>query len=367
MLVGEGNVSRHADPGSPSVDAGVQAAARVAIGAVVVAAAAWVAWEFLAALVWAAIIAIATWPLYNRLATAIGGKRSQILAPLCFTLVMACFVIVPTMLLARQIAEGSGVLLASLNSLGINGIAAPPWLLRLPYAGQWLDQWWRQNLSDPDALAVWLRRVNLESLATWAGSLGGAMLRRVLELLTMLLALFIALRDGAWLAVRFRVLVRNLLGMQGESLLITFVDAIRATANGTVAVSLVKGGVFWLAFVITGVPHPLLFGATMTLFSIIPFGACIVLIASAASLLVVNDSPLASAGLGVFGSAVLLIIDHLIQPILIGGAARLPFLLVLIGIIGGMRSLGLLGLFIGPAIMAALLTIGREWIRAGDS
>lgn len=91
------------------------------------------------------------------------------------------------------------------------------------------------------------------------------------------------------------------------------------------------------------------------------------MVASAASLLVVNDAPLASAGLGMFGSAVLLIIDHLIQPVLIGGAARLPFLLVLIGIIGGMGSLGLLGLFLGPAIMAALLTIGREWIRTDES
>lgn len=216
MLIGEENVSRHADPGAPSVDAGTQAAGLVAIGAVVVAAAAWVAWEFLAALVWAAIIAIATWPLYNRLA-ATAGRRSQVLAPLCFTLVLACFVIVPTMLLARQIAEGSGVLLASFNSLAINGIGVPPWLSRLPRAGQYLDQWWRENLSDPDALVIWLRRVNLESLATWAGSLGGAMLRRALELLTMLLALFIALRDGAWLALRFRVIVRNLLGTRRDS------------------------------------------------------------------------------------------------------------------------------------------------------
>jgi predicted PurR-regulated permease PerM len=366
MLIGEETVSRQADPRIASVDTGVQVAARVAVGAVVVAAALWVAWEFMAALVWAAIIAIATWPLYNRLA-AIGGKRSQVLAPLCFTLVLACFVIVPIMLLARQIAEGGGALLASLNTHGINGLAVPPWLSRLPHAGQYLDQWWRENLSDPDALVVWLRRVNLESLATSAGSLGGAMLRRALELLTMLLALFAALRDGAWLAVRCRVLARDLLGMQGENLLITFVDAIRATANGTVAASLVKGGAFWLAFVITGVPHPLLFGATMTLFSMIPFGAWIILIASAASLLVVNDAPLASAGLAVFGGVVLLIMDHVIQPVLIGGAARLPFLLVLIGIIGGMRSLGLLGLFIGPAIMVALVTIGREWIRARDS
>ena len=73
---------------------------------------------------------------------------------------------------------------------------------------------------------------------------------------------------------------------------------------------------------------------------------------------------LGTAGLAGFGAAVLLIVEHLIQPILIGGAARIPFLLVLIGIVGGMQSFGLLGLFLGPVIMAAHLTIWREWISA---
>jgi predicted PurR-regulated permease PerM len=75
---------------------------------------------------------------------------------------------------------------------------------------------------------------------------------------------------------------------------------------------------------------------------------------------------LVGVGLAVFGAATLLIAENVIQPALIGGAARLPFLLVLVGIIGGMQSFGLLGLFLGPVIMAALLTIWREWIGVRD-
>lgn len=367
MLIREGSVSSRVDPETTSIHARAQTAARVATGTAVVIAAAWVARELLAALVWAAVIAIATWPLYIRLATAIGGKRSAVLAPLCFTLVVACFVIVPTALVARHIAERSDVFLASLNELRDSGIAVPSWVSRLPRGSHYLDQWWRQNLSDPSALLVWLRRVNLESLAAWANSLGGALLRRILVLLMMLLALFFALRDGAWLAVRIRGLVRDLLGIPGENLLLTIVDAVRATASGTVVASLVKGSTFGLAFVATGVPHPLLFGVMMAVLSIIPFGAWIILIASVVSLFVVCDTPWVAVGLGVFGTAVLLIMDHLVQPALIGGVARLPFLLVLIGVIGGIESLGLLGLFVGPPIMAALLTVWREWICTGES
>jgi predicted PurR-regulated permease PerM len=365
MLLREGSASGRKDSENFSIHARAQTVAHVAAGAAVVIAATWVARELLAALVWAAVIAIATWPLYIRLVTAIGGKRSAVLAPLCFTLVVACFVIVPTALLARHIAERSDVFLASLSELRDNGIAVPPWVSRL--GAHYLDQWWRQNLSDPNALLVWLRRVNIESLAAWASSLGGALLRRVLGLVMMLIALFVALRDGARLAVRIRDLVRDLLGIPGESLLMTIVDAVRATASGTVVAALVKGSILGLAFVATGVPHPILFGVMMVLLSIMPFGAWIVLIASAASLSVVCDTPWVAVGLGVFGTAVLLIMDHLIQPALIGGAAGLPFLLVLIGVIGGMQSFGLLGLFIGPAIMAALLTIWREWIGTADS
>jgi predicted PurR-regulated permease PerM len=98
----------------------------------------------------------------------------------------------------------------------------------------------------------------------------------------------------------------------------------------------------------------------------VPLGAGVALITAALMLLLHGGTWLATAGLIGFGAAVLLIGDHLIQPALIGSTARLPFLLVLIGILGGMQSFGLVGLFLGPVIMAALLTVWREWIDVGN-
>jgi predicted PurR-regulated permease PerM len=103
----------------------------------------------------------------------------------------------------------------------------------------------------------------------------------------------------------------------------------------------------------------------MTL-AMVPLGAWLALATAALILPVHGGTGLVAAGLFGFGAATLLIGENVVQPALIGGAARLPFLLVLIGILGGMQSFGLLGLFLGPVIMAALLTIWREWIDVGS-
>jgi predicted PurR-regulated permease PerM len=98
----------------------------------------------------------------------------------------------------------------------------------------------------------------------------------------------------------------------------------------------------------------------------VPLGAWVALSAASLILAFQDNAVLAATGLFGFGAATLLIGEYLIQPALIGGTARLPFLLVLIGILGGMQSFGLVGLFLGPVIMAALLTVWREWIGVGD-
>ncbi len=98
----------------------------------------------------------------------------------------------------------------------------------------------------------------------------------------------------------------------------------------------------------------------------VPFGAWAGFTAATLVLLLQGGSLLVAAGLAGFCAAVLLIGDNFIQPALIGGSTRLPFLLVLIGILGGLKSFGLVGLFLGPVIMAALLTVWREWVGMED-
>jgi predicted PurR-regulated permease PerM len=143
-------------------------------------------------------------------------------------------------------------------------------------------------------------------------------------------------------------------------------DAVRAAVNGTVAASIVKGATIGIAYVLTGVPHPLLFALVTMALAMVPFGAWVALALAALILAIHGASWLVVAGLFGFGAAMLLIGDNFILPALVGSTTRLPFLVVLIAILGGMQSFGLIGLFLGPVIMAALLTIWREWIGVGD-
>lgn len=347
-------------------DSRARAMARTAIAILVVLLAAWVVRDFLVALTWAAVIAIAVWPIYIRFTATVPGGRFPALAPLLFTLLTGLVLLVPIILAVHQIAQGSDAFARSLNALQHSGIPVPVWLAQLPIAGSYLDQWWRTNLSNPEVLVEWLRSVNVENITAWTSTLGGALLHRLFLFLITLIALFLVLRDGAWLADRALATAGHLLGDPGERLMGKIAGAIRATVSGTVAAAIVKGAVIGLAYVLTGVPHPLLFTVVTMVLAMVPLGAWAALAAAVLILLIHGGTWLVAAGLAGFGTATLLIGENVIQPALIGGAARLPFLLVLIGIIGGMQSFGLLGLFLGPVIMAALLTIWREWIGGED-
>ena len=368
MLSRDRNGLRHVEKAALPFDSRARTVTRAIIAVLVVLLAAWVARDFLVALTWAAVIAIAIWPIYLRFATALFGfgGPSRAPAPLLFTLLTGLVLLVPIILAVHQIAQGSDALARSLNQLQLSGIPVPGWLVQLPIAGEYLDVWWRTNLSNPEVLVEWLRGVNAENITAWTSTLGGALLHRLFLFVVTLIALFLVLRDGAWLADHTLLTAGRLVGSPGERLTIKIADAVRATVAGTVAASIVKGALIGAAYVLTAVPHPLLFALVTMVLAMVPLGAWVALTTAVLVLLAQGGSLLAAAGLAVFGMAVLLIGENVIQPVLIGSAVRMPFLVVLIGIIGGMQSFGLLGLFLGPVIMAALLTIWREWIGVGD-
>jgi predicted PurR-regulated permease PerM len=183
-------------------------------------------------------------------------------------------------------------------------------------------------------------------------------------MLLTLMGLFLLLRDGARLGARLLAVADRWLGAPGERLAEKTVEAVRGTVNGTVLVALGEGILIGIGYVVAGVPHPVLFGILTVAFAMLPLGAWIAFTAAALFLLGQGGSVLAAGGLFAFGAAVMLAGDNFVQPALIGGAIRLPFLLTLIGILGGVETFGLVGLFLGPVIMAALLTVWREWVDA---
>jgi predicted PurR-regulated permease PerM len=127
-------------------------------------------------------------------------------------------------------------------------------------------------------------------------------------------------------------------------------------------VAFAEGLLIGVAYLIAGVPSPVLFTILTIAFAMLPFGAWAAFTAAALTLLVSGGSGLAAGCVFAWGAIVMLAGDHFVWPTLVGGAARLPFLFAFVGIFGGLATFGLLGLFLGPVIMAALLTVWREWI-----
>jgi predicted PurR-regulated permease PerM len=151
----------------------------------------------------------------------------------------------------------------------------------------------------------------------------------------------------------------RLLGPPGERFGNVAASAVRGTVDGLLLVGLGEALLLGIAYGIAGVPHPALFGALTGLMSAVPFASPVVFIAAGLWLLTQSQTAAAIA-LVAFGSAVVFVADHFVRPALIGGSTRLPFIWVLLGILGGVESFGLLGLFIGPALIAVLVSLWRE-------
>lgn len=177
----------------------------------------------------------------------------------------------------------------------------------------------------------------------------------------MLVALFGLFREGERLSRYVIETADRLLGYPGERLVAKMVATVRGIVNGMVMVAVTIGTVFGLAYSVAGVPDAFLFTFLTVIFAMVPFGVWVALTTAALILFLQSGNGWTAASLFGFGAVVLLLSDNFIWPALVGGGARLPFLLALIGIFGGLQTFGLIGLIIGPAVMATLLTVWRDW------
>jgi predicted PurR-regulated permease PerM len=326
------------------------------------AAALWTAREFLPALIWAAMLAIALWPLYAKVTERISGGPSGVSAFL-FTVVVAVVVFLPVALVTYQIAQQSDVLAAWIAHARENGIAVPDWVARLPIGAGAVEAWWRENLTRPESAASWLQRMRADTIAT---TLGGELLHRGFMLLVSLGALFVILRHGRLVAVQLLAAADRIFGEPGDRLVEKTVDAIRGTVSGTVLVAVAEGLLIGAGYMLAGVPDPAVFTVLTIAFAMVPFGAWAAFAAAAVALVATGGSHIAAAAVFAWGAAVMLSGDNFVWPLLVGGAARLPFLFAFVGIFGGLASFGLVGLFVGPVLMAAVLTIWREWVMRAN-
>ena len=339
-----------------------QHTARVILGLALLAVGIYTVSEFLHALAWAGILAIATWPLFERAERRFGTGRA--LVPLLFTFGAVLIVVVPLGLVALEVGREARLAVGFVTAARADGIAAPAWLPTLPLFASQATGWWDANLAHPEDARRLLGSVDRGSLVGLSRGLGGAVAHQAAILSFTLITLFFLFKSGRSLSAKALAATEQLFGPGGVRVARQIVASIHGTVDGLVLVGLGVGALLGTGYWVAGVPHPVLLGALTAIAALIPLGAPIILgIASAIAL--VQGHAVAAAVLLGLGMAVTFIADHVVRPTLIGGATKLPFLWVLLGILGGLETFGLLGLFLGPAIMAALILLWREW--TGDA
>jgi len=333
---------------------------QLALVGLILALAIWVAFAFLVPLAWAAVLAIAEWPLFRR-ARARWPRHDGLLA-VWFAGATALIVLVPLSLAGVTLAQESQAAMDWLARVQKTGIAPPPWLATVPLVGESALRSWQQYLGEPRRANVLMTSISASSVLSWTKSIGGMLARELGLFLVTLIALVTLLSRGDAIGHHGDAVAKRMFGEFGQGFLERMIAAVRGTVNGTAIVSFGEGAVIGFGYFLAGVPQPLLFTVLTMLLALVPFGAWAAF-GVAALILIGAGSLLAGALLFAFGVAVMTVGDNVVQPTVIGSAVELPFLMAMIGAFGGLAEMGLVGLFIGPVVMAALMLVWREWIK----
>ncbi len=320
----------------------------------------WVLHSFLALLVWAVVLAITTWPIYQRLLNVHRFHGNATWVALVLTLLIGAIILVPLGYgLSRLIDEAQ-----SLGQVAVEikntGIPAPDWLKTLPVVGEWASNFWMESVGGPAAAEESLHWLGTGDAITYTKNFASLLVHRFLGFLLTLVVLFFVYQHGENLGRQILATSQKLFGDTGSRYAAHATAAIRATVNGLVLVGLGEGLLLGVGYAFAGFTHPAILGALTGVFAMIPFAAKIIVLACVL-VLVAEGNMAAGVSLAVFGVIVILLADNYVRPLLIGGSVQLPFIWTLLGIFGGLENFGLLGLFLGPTLMAVLMSIWRDW------
>ncbi|WP_183900333.1 MULTISPECIES: AI-2E family transporter [Rhizobium] len=329
----------------------------------VVAAGVYFFYGFLVPVLAALVIGFASWPLYRKLLQKVGGNTT-IAATIALILIIT-FLITPIVLAVTYTTGEVREWVAWLIHANRAGAPTPTWIAALPFVGPNLDEMWVKYIGTPGAMGELIQAVSGAHIANIYRAVlaaGGGAFHLLLTLLFMLIALFFVYRDGAAFSRQIDMLGERILPNRWERISRVVPATISSTVMGMTLIAIGEGIVLGVAYWMAGVPSPVTLGVITGIMALIPGGAPLSF-TLVSIYLVASGSPLAGVVLFVWGTVELFIVDKTLRPKLVGGPIKLPFLPTFFGLIGGVKTLGFLGVFIGPVLMALLVAIWREWMH----
>lgn len=310
----------------------------------------------------ALVIGFASWPIYRRLLAAIGGSRA--LGATIAILLVLFFIVAPVTLSVVYAVKEVKIWVAWAIEANKIGASVPTWLNGIPVFGGELSDQWTRHLSHPGGLGELVQLIsgsNIGNIYHGLVVIGASAFSSFLTLLFMLITLFFVYLNGESLVAQLDQLGEKVLPMRWERVSRVVPLTISSTVTGMTIIAIGEGIVLGAAYWIAGVPSPVTLGLITGIMALIPGGAPLSFTLISVYL-VASGSPIAGLALFAWGSIELFVVDKTLRPKLVGGPIKLPFLPTFFGLIGGVKTMGFLGLFLGPVLMALLVAIWREWL-----
>lgn len=318
---------------------------------------------FIVPVVWAAIIAYMTWPMYQSIKRNVGNRPnvSAVLMMVIVTLVVGIPLTFAIFLLQH---EGRNLYFELQKQVFSGHLTVPDFIRKLPIVGKEISRTLRDINNDPNSIAqnvsVWI-----QGHLNYGKVLFSEISKNLVKLGFAMLSLFFFYRDGQIILKQVSKALEKVIGPRVHHYLDTISDTTRAVVYGVGLTAIAQALLAGVSYFVAGVPNPMVLTIITFIFALIPFGPPMAY--GAVSLWLFSQGQTIEAiGVMAWGVCIVSTADNVIRPLVISGATQIPFLLIMFGVLGGIASFGLIGVFIGPVILAVLLAIWREWLHESD-
>ena len=313
---------------------------------------------FLAPILWALILALVTWPAFQTVQSALKGRRT--LAASAMILMLVGILLIPLIILAASLAEDAAGFVQRVRTFFSQGSpTAPDWLVGLPLVGDKLAALWRDVAEGTISLGQYIPKA-IQPVGNWLVQAGTRVGQAVLELCIGLITLFFLYRDGAEAGQDLIKIAGRIGGEQSRRIIEVASGTMKGVVYGTVGTALAQGLLTGIGLAITQVPGATVLGTIAGFAAFFPAGP-IVVWGPAAFWLITQGHFISAIFLVAWGGVAVGMSDNVLKPIFIGRGTELHFLMILLGLIGGMIAFGFLGIFLGPTLLAVGHSIVTEW------
>ena len=319
---------------------------------------------FVRAILWALVFAVTTWPFFIRVEKTLGGRTS--LAALVPTLLLTLIFFLPMVYVSSKLFDQAPIALDYAEGVLEKGLGPPPsWLNGLPLVGEKLEGIWR-NIGQDAPRLIEMVRPYIRSLLGSILSAGAGVGRLILTTLLSLIIFFFFLKEGHSIKAGLERMAVRLGGEKGKHLLLVAGSTMRSVVYGILGAAIVQGILAIFGLWISGVPNPLFLGMVAGLFALIPVGLIQVVLLPAGGWLIYQGQTGWGIFLLIWSFLVVGNVDSVIRPMLISRGAKVPFLVILLGVLGGIATGGIIGLFVGATLLSVFYTMLKEWVEVPD-